>query len=122
MKAIVKDMPSIKKLNKEIRGMKFWGLLMGKNFRKKLRETNKSLKNFIHQVELFDKRFSDKGWVIYDNLSLILIEEVNKAYDEKGEEEAEGILIEHYSSSKVEEDLYLLRHGCEEITIRYEFN
>lgn len=85
MKAIVKDMPSIKKLNKEIRGMKFLGLLMGKDLRKKLRETNKSLKNFIHQVELFDKRFSDKGWVIYDNLSLTLIEEVNKAYDEKGE-------------------------------------
>lgn len=105
IKSIVDEIPSIKKMKDEIKGMKLLGFLGGKEFKKQIREEENNLNKFISQIELFNERFSDKGWIVYDKLSSTLIEEVNKVYDENGEEAAEKVLITYYSS-KVEDSLF----------------
>lgn len=105
MKSIVAEMPSLKKINDEIKSMKLLGFLGGKDLRSKIKEIEENLNKLITQIELFNERFSDKGWIAYDKLSSTLIEEVNKVYDENGEEAAEKVLITYYSS-KVEESLF----------------
>ncbi|UJA32840.1 hypothetical protein [Clostridium sporogenes] len=118
MKSIVAEMPSLKKINDEIKSMKLLGFLGGKDLRSKIKEIEENLNKLITQIELFNERFSDKGWIAYDKLSSTLIEEVNKVYDENGEEAAEKVLITYYSS-KVEESLFFLKNNCEELLARY---
>lgn len=118
IKSIVDEIPSIKKMKDEIDDINILGFLAGDELKKKIRESEKKLNKLISQIELFNERFSDKGWIVYDKLSLTLIEEVNKVYDENGEEAAEKVLIEYYSS-KVEESLYSLKNNCEELFVRY---
>ncbi|AUN09685.1 hypothetical protein RSJ21_04355 [Clostridium botulinum] len=118
MKSIVAEMPSLKKINDEIKSMKLLGFLGGKDLRNKIKEIEENLNKLINQIELFNERFSDKGWIAYDKLSSTLIEEVNKVYDENGEDAAEKVLITYYSS-KVEESLFFLKNNCEELLARY---
>ena len=114
IKSIVDEMSSIKKMKDEIKVMKGLGFLGGEKSKKQIREAE----NNITQIELFNEWFSDKGWIVYDKLSLTLIEEVNKVYDKNGEEAAEKVLIKYYSS-KVEESLFFLKNNCEELLVRY---
>lgn len=114
IKSIVDEMSSIKKMKDEIKVMKGLGFLGGEESKKQIREAE----NNITQIELFNEWFSDKGWIVYDKLSLTLIEEVNKVYDKNGEEAAEKVLIKYYSS-KVEESLFFLKNNCEELLVRY---
>lgn len=119
IKSIVDEIPSIKKMKDGIKGMKILGFLGGKELKKQIREAENNLNKFIIQIELFNERFSDKGWIVYDKLSSTFIEEVNKVYDENGEEAAEKVLITYYSS-KVEESLFFLKNNCEELLVRYD--
>ncbi|MCX0401486.1 hypothetical protein [Clostridium perfringens] len=118
IKSIVDEMPSIKKMKDQIKFMKLVGFLGGEDLKKKIIETENNLNKFIIQIELFNERFSDKGWIVYDTLSSTLIEEVNKVYDENGLEAAEKVLTTYYSSN-VEESLFLLKNNCEELLLRY---
>lgn len=119
MKSIVDEIPSLKKINDEIKSMKSLGILGGSDFKNKIKEAEENLNKFSGQIELFNKRFSHKGWIVYDKLSSTLIEDVNRIYDKIGEEEAENALITYYSS-EVEADLHLLKNSCKELALRYD--
>lgn len=118
IKSIFDELPSIKKIKDEIEGLKVFAFLGGKDLKKQISEAERNLNELISQIELFNKRFSDKGWIVYDSLNSTLIKEVNKEYDENGEEAAEKVLITYYSS-KVEDSLFLLKINCEELALRY---
>ncbi|WP_132242813.1 hypothetical protein [Marinisporobacter balticus] len=117
MKKIENEMPSIQKFKNEIKGMKIVSFLGGREVRKQFQDVQKQFNNLLMQIELFNERFSDKGWIVYDSISLTLIEKANQVYDEKGIEEAEKVLTTYYST-EIEKNLFMLKN-CEELALRY---
>lgn len=66
------------------------------------------LKEFKKQTKLFIEKFSPLGWCFSDNIPFDLLKDVNKKYEENGQDEAEKILINFYQSNvdKIINSLY----------------
>lgn len=111
-------MPSIIKLQNEIKGAKILSFSLGKKTRKLVKDIETQFNDLVLQVELFNKRFSDKGWIAYDKMSSTLIAEINRIYDEEGMDECEKALTTYYST-EVEDSLFMLKNGSEELSLRY---
>lgn len=119
MKNIIDEVPDLKKMSTQIKIMKFFNFIGG-DLKNEINEQEQNINKIITQIDLFNERFSDKGWILYDRINLELIEEVNRIYDEDGIDKAEDILIKYYSSSEVEEEINLLKFNYKEITSRYD--
>ena len=63
MNKLKKEMPSIKKLQDEIKSMKWIGLLGGKELKNSIKKSEEKFNICIEQINLFNTNFSDNGWI-----------------------------------------------------------
>lgn len=119
MNKLEKEMPSIKKLQDEIKSMKWIGLLGGKELKNSIKKSEEKFNICIEQINLFNTNFSDNGWIAYDILNFKLIQKVNIIFEKNGLDEAEKELIKYYTT-EIENGLYILKMNSEELAIRYD--
>lgn len=112
-------MPSLKKLHDEIQTMKHVNLILGKKAREQLKDIEKNMNRLLENAEKYNEYFSEKGWVLYDSISTILIEKAVQIYEECGYEEAEQVLLNYYKND-ICVNLLRLKNGNAELSIRYE--
>lgn len=101
MNKIIDEMPSLKKLHDEIKTMKHVNLILGKKAREQLKDIEKNMNRLLENAEKYNEYFSEKGWVLYDSISTILIEKAVQIYEECGYEEAEQVLLNYYKMTLV---------------------
>lgn len=116
---LIDELPSLKKLKDDIESMRTLSFFTSKIDKNELMRQKKALDNIVNQFEKFNSLFSDKGWCVYDSMSVSLVEEVNKTYDEYGIEKAENILINYYHTD-VQNILHWLKGKSKELAERYE--
>jgi len=113
------NLVSANKLRKDIKAMKLLSLLLKPNMRSQITEMESQLNHMIHQIKLFNNRFSDSGWCAYDSMSLTLIEKANKAFETDGIDLAEKVLINYYQND-VKDTMHWLKYKSEEFAVRYD--
>lgn len=113
------EMDSIKHLQDGIDLMESLAPIIGEELIDSIGKEREKLNDLVYQIETFSEKFSDRGWIMYGMMPLTLIKNVNDVCSEKGVEEAEKVLILYYST-EVENKLYRLKSGCDELATRYQ--
>lgn len=90
------NLPSIKKLQNDIKTIRKISFLLPKEKRKKVVEIDNQLTHLTTQFELFNKNFSDFGWCAYDSMNLKLMEQANQTFKIGGIDKGEEILLQYY--------------------------
>lgn len=92
------NLPSIKKLQNDIKTMRKLSFFLPRNKREQIAEMDNQLTHLTTQFDLFNKYFSDYGWCAYDSMNLKLMEQSNKAFEEGGIDKGEKILLKYYKN------------------------
>lgn len=90
------NLPSIKKLQNDIKTIRKISFLLPKEKRKQVVEIDNQLTHLTTQFELFNKNFSDFGWCAYDSMNLKLMEQANQTFKIGGIDKGEEILLQYY--------------------------
>lgn len=90
------NLPSIKKLQNDIKAVRKISFLLPKEKRKQVVEIDNQLTHLTTQFELFNKNFSDFGWCAYDSMNLKLMEQANQTFKIGGIDKGEEILLQYY--------------------------
>ncbi|MCE5337844.1 MAG: hypothetical protein LLF90_04050 [Methanomicrobiaceae archaeon] len=113
------NLVSINKLREDINAMKLLSLFLKPELQKKLEEMEQQVDNMSEQATLFNSRFSDYGWCAYDSMSVSLMEDANKAFEEHEIEAAEQVLIRYYKTD-VKKIIHWIKSSSESFAIRYD--
>ena len=121
----IKNNPSLSKLRKDAEGFrafrKVWPIL--KPFAKMLGVDTKVIDETLERAEdlakqvdemtaipdKFNELFSDKGWILFDSMSLDLAKQAIEIAEKDGLDIADEFLVEYFSPSWVEERLNWLK-------------
>ena len=120
MPDIKEELPTIHKLQQDIKSIKALRLFMGKDKRQELKKIESNVANLIKQIELFNQNFSDSGWCAYDRIPLPLVERCNQLFRDDGIDEAEKELLRYYRVD-VKAVPHWIKGGSEELALRYDF-
>lgn len=112
-------MASYATLDKTIKDFNRISFLLPLEARKQLKELEESFKKLKYQIDNFNKRFSDNGWIAYDSLNSQVIEKANELYETEGLGKAEEYLVEYYRTD-IENSLWILKNNSSEFAVRYE--
>lgn len=115
----IENMASYAELDKAIKDFNRISFLLPLKVRDQLRELEESFKKLKYQIDNFNKRFSDSGWIAYDSLNSQVIEKANELYETEGLPEAEEYLVEYYRTD-IEDSLWILKNNSSEFAVRYE--
>ncbi|MDD4566583.1 hypothetical protein L21_1904 [Methanoculleus chikugoensis] len=113
------NLVTINKLREDIKAMKLLSLFLKPELLKKLEEMEQQIDNMSEQATLFNSRFSDYGWCAYDSMSVSLMEDANKTFEEHGIEAAEQVLIRYYKTD-VKKIVHWIRSSSKSFAVRYD--
>lgn len=90
------NLKSVRNFEKEMQNMEIVSPLLSLEQKKQIDE----LKNELHHLQEIPKKFhlnfTEQAWCMYDWMSLSLMENANKAYEENGLDAGERVLIDFY--------------------------
>ena len=126
------DLESIKKTEDQINGMR---LIIGLNKtlnafglgKKDISSMEKSLDGLENQLkdmkeipQKFNDIFSSRGWIAYESMNFNLMKDAIEVFKKSGIEEAEKLILNHYSPQNIDYDIIRLK-AVPEILRRYKF-
>lgn len=79
----IENMASYAELDKAIKDFNRISFLLPLKVRDQLRELEESFKKLKYQIDNFNKRFSDSGWIAYDSLNSQVIEKLMNCMKQK---------------------------------------
>lgn len=99
VKHLEQQMEGMRLLLKLNKGLRFIGLGSKKISRLEndLKKMEEQLKELTENPQKFNEYFSDRGWITYDLLNTTLMKNAIETFEKSGIDEAEKIIIDHYS-------------------------
>ncbi|GAB6109084.1 hypothetical protein [Fusibacter bizertensis] len=113
-----KDMPSITKLENDLKNLKFPLKLFASKQYKEFSSIEDNLHNLVNNIDKYNERFSDFGWIAYDSINMKFVESTNKIFDNQGFTSAENEIINYYKSDEVKQIIQLLKFKSDEFLKR----
>ncbi|MBS4536786.1 hypothetical protein GOQ29_14285 [Clostridium sp. D2Q-14] len=90
------ELPSVKKMKKDIYRLKFLAPLGGKKVKDQLKQQEKQFNKLVEGINKFNENFSKKGWILYDLFDINVMFKANEIYEKEGAANAEKVLIDYY--------------------------
>lgn len=113
------EMKTLVKINK---GLRIVGLGNKKisELEEQINKLERSLGELKEVPQLFNKYFSDRGWITYDGLNHEFMKNMVQIYKEKGLDEAENEILEYYKPENLKFDFIGLK-ALPALLKRYRF-
>ena len=114
------NLKSVRNFEKEMQNMEIVSPLLSLEQKKQIDE----LKNELHHLQEIPKKFhlnfTEQAWCMYDWMSLSLMENANKAYEENGLDAGERVLIDFYKHpEEIKTSFFQLKVGT--LAIRFDY-
>lgn len=107
---MIENLASFNKLKQDIDTLECLSFMMTDEEKNELMEIKEKFEHNQKNIEEFNNHFSDNAWCTYDSISTELVECANNAYNEKGLDAGEKVLLDFYSS-EVKDNISRLKVG-----------
>ena len=88
------DLPSVREIQKLLRGLKFWTLFVARDRRKEIVQAEQEVERIADVMDRFYERLGPRNWIFHDTLSLSGVESFLNETEEP--EDSERRLVELY--------------------------
>lgn len=113
------NLHTFNKLKNDIKVASRFSILLPKDQRMKIKETEKKLTELEDLILQFNSCFTELGWCAYDSMSLPLMKEAITAYKTCGADAGERVLVKYYKED-VKEIIHWLKNKAEPFDQRYD--
>ena len=116
---MTENLITMQELKRQLKQLQSVSLLLSKEKRKQLQDLEQRITEDQRAIDLFHRYFSDRGWCVYDSMSLKLIKSAVEKCESEGIDAGEDILL-HYYTSDVKEIIFHLKSRSSSFMERYD--